>query len=158
MKVLAENRRARFDYEILETIEAGIELRGFEVKSAKAGRFNVAGSYAVIRTAPAKAHGAKAGQEAWLINSQIPPYQPKNAPSDYDPARRRRLLLRSEEIKRLIGTLKGKSVSLVALRAYLKHGFVKIELGVGRAKRKGDKREVLKKRDVEREMRRMEQN
>ena len=144
MKVLAENRRARFDYEILETIEAGIELRGFEVKSAKAGRFNIAGSYAIVR-----------GGEAWLVNSQIPPYQPKNAPPDYDPARTRRQLLQLKEIKRLVGTLKGKSVSLVALRAYLKHGFIKIELGVGRSKSKGDKREVLKKRSAEREMRRM---
>jgi len=143
-KPLAENRRARFDYEILETLEAGIELKGHEVKSVKSGRLGIAGSYAVIR-----------GGEAWLLNSQIPPYQPKNTPPDYDPTRTRRLLLRSDEIKRLVGVLKEKSVTLVPLNAHLKRGIVKIELGIGRSKKKSDKREVLKKRAAEREMRRV---
>jgi len=145
MNVLAENRRAGFDYEILETIEAGIELRGFEVKSVKGGRFNIAGSYAVVRNG-----------QAWLINSNIPAYQPKNAPADYNPDRSRRLLLKSEEIRSLIGTIKEKSVSLIPLRAYLKRGLIKVALGIGRAKKKSDKREALKKRVAQREMRRGE--
>ena len=138
--VIAENRRALFDYEISEKFEAGIELRGFEVKSAKMGMMQIAGAYTIIRSG-----------EAYLINSQIPPYQPGNTPPDYDPGRTRRLLLRKDEIKRLEGLLKQKSVSLVALRAYVKNNFIKIELGVGHAKKKGDKREALKKRAVEME-------
>ena len=143
MKTVAENRRARFDYEIVETLEAGIELRGFEVKSVKLGRMGIAGSYALIKNG-----------EAWLLGAQIPPYQPKNTPPDYDPARTRRLLLRSEEISRLSGKLKEKSVALVPLRAYLKHGLVKIELGLGKARKKADKRELIKRRDAQREMER----
>lgn len=135
MQIVAENRRAYFDYEISEKFEAGTELRGFEVKSAKLGRMQVAGSYAIVR-----------GGEIYLINSQIPPYQPGNTPPDYDPARTRRLLLRKDEIKRLEGLLRQKNVSLVALRAYIKNNFVKIEFGLGRPKKKHDKREALKKR------------
>jgi SsrA-binding protein len=141
MKTLSENRRARFDYEILETLQAGIELRGFEVKSAKSGYFDLAGSYAIVRK----------GQVS-LINARIPPYQPKNAPVDYDPSRSRRLLLRKEEISSLAGRLKDKSVHLVPLRAYTKNNLVKIELGLAKSKKKSDKREVLKKRSAEREI------
>jgi SsrA-binding protein len=142
METIAENRRARFDYEISETIDAGIELRGFEVKSAKAGRLNLAGSRVIIKQ-----------NEAWLLNSQIPPYQPNNTPKDYDQGRSRRLLLRKEEIKSLIGRLKSKSAFLIPLRAYVKNNLIKIELGLGRVRKKSDKREVLKKRAAEREMR-----
>ncbi len=143
---LTENRRARFDYEILETLEAGIELKGFEVKSAKAAQMQLAGSHALIR-----------GSELWLLNSHIPPYQPKNAPADYDPARSRRLLLRGEEIKRLTGSLKEKKLSLIPLRVYVKKNLVKVELGLGRLRKKSDKREMIKKRSAEREMRRAQQ-
>ncbi len=143
---IAENRRARFDYEVSEMFEAGIELKGFEVKSAKAGHIQLAGSHALVR-----------GRELWLLNSQIPPYQPKNAPPDYDPGRTRRLLLHAEEIKRLAGIVKEKKSSLIPLRAYVKNNLVKIELGLGRPKKKSDKREILKKRSHEREMRRVEE-
>ncbi|MBU6500404.1 MAG: SsrA-binding protein SmpB [Patescibacteria group bacterium] len=141
MKTIAENRRARFDYEILETMEAGVELRGFEVKSAKAGGFNLAGSYAILRNG-----------QAWLINSQIPPYQPKNTPDGYDPSRSRRLLLHTSEIISLAGKLKDKSVHLIPLRTYIKNNLVKIELGLARSRKKSDKRELIKKRSAEREM------
>src|SRR6266481_8396992 len=114
---IAENRRARFDYEILETHEAGIELIGTEVKSAKNGQLNLSGSYALIR-----------GHEAWLLGSQIPAHQVKNAPKDYDPSRTRRLLLHAGEIQALTGKLHEKGLSLVALNAHLKKGLVKIEL------------------------------
>jgi SsrA-binding protein len=140
---LAENRRARFDHEIVDTIEAGIELIGGEVKSVKSGHFELSGSYAIIR-----------GGELWLLNSKIPPYQPKNMPESYEPTRTRRLLLKKEEIKTLTGKLEEKGWSLIPLNSYLKHGIIKIGLGLGRARNKGDKRELLKKRDIEREMQR----
>jgi len=142
VEIIAENRRAKFDYKITDKFEAGIELRGLEVKSAKNGRLNLAGSYAILRK-----------NEAWLINADIPPYQPKNTPADYESSRSRRLLLRHEEIKNLIGKLREKSFSLIPLRAYLKGGFIKIELGLGKSRKKKDKREILKKRAAEREMR-----
>jgi SsrA-binding protein len=142
MANIAENRRARFDYEISDTFEAGIELRGYEVKSAKSGRLQIAGARVLIR-----------GSEAWLVNSHIPPYQPKNTPSGYEEDRARRLLLTKEEIQRLGGNLEEKGRLLIPLRAYLKHGFIKIELGLGRTRKKSDKREVIKKRSHEREMR-----
>jgi SsrA-binding protein len=141
MKILSENRRARFDYKISETFKAGIELRGFEVKSAKLGRMQLGGSYAIIR-----------GGEVWLINSQIPPYQPKNTPPDYDPGRNRRLLMRGDEISSLQGKLKEK-LTLVPLRVLSEKNLIKIELGLGKSLKKSDKRELLKKRAAEREMR-----
>ncbi|HVN26465.1 MAG TPA: SsrA-binding protein SmpB [Candidatus Paceibacterota bacterium] len=142
MEALAENRRARFDYEIEDTHEAGIELRGYEVKSVKAGHFQIAGARIVIR-----------GGEAWLVNSHIPPYQPKNMPADYEEDRARRILLKKDEIKALTGALQEKGRVLVPLKAYLKHHFIKLELGIGRSRKKSDKREVLKKRSHAREMR-----
>jgi SsrA-binding protein len=142
MPDIAENRRARFDYDIAEKYDAGIELRGHEVKSVKGGHLQIAGARVLIR-----------GGEAWLVNSHIPPYQPKNMPSDYEEDRARRLLLTKDEIKRLTGALQEKGQMAVPLRAYLKNGFVKIELGLGRTRKKSDKREILKKRSHEREMR-----
>ena len=140
-KELAKNRTARFDYEILEKYEAGISLRGFEVKSMKSGKVNLSGSYAVIR-----------GGEVWLLGMDIQPYQPKNTPSDYDPGQTRKLLLTEHEIKNLSGKIKESSLTLVPLRAYIKGRFIKIELGLGKSKKKRDKREAIKKRDVEREI------
>ena len=145
MKPLSENRRAKFDYEILEHIEAGIELFGHEVKSVKAGHGNLAGAYAILR-----------GGEAFLVNCQIPPYQQKNVPDDYDPSRTRRLLLHKDEIKELVGKLKEKGLSLLALSFTTKKNLVKVELGLGRSRKSHDKREVLKKRAVQREMDRRE--
>ncbi len=142
MENIAENRKARFDYDIIETFEAGVELIGPEVKSAKGGRFQIAGARALIR-----------GGEAWLVNSHIPPYQPKNMPQGYEEDRSRRLLLTKGEIKSLAGALHEKGHVLVPLRAYLKHGFIKLELGLGRSRKKSDKREVIKKRTHQREMR-----
>lgn len=142
MENIAENRRVRFDYAIEDTYEAGVALLGHEVKSAKGGRFQIAGARVLIR-----------GGEAFLVNSHIPPYQPKNTPVDYEEDRSRRLLLTKDEIKSLTGALHEKGRVLIPLRAYLKHGFVKLELGLGRAKKKSDKRETIKKRSHEREMR-----
>lgn len=140
MDNLAENRRARFDYEIEDTLEGGLELLGTEVKSAKSGKMELVGSYIIIR-----------GGEAWLVNAKIPAYQAKNAPKDYDAERTRRVLLKKEEIKELTGKLSQKSHALLPLEAYLKKGIVKLKLGLGRSKKKKDKRETIKKRDLERE-------
>ncbi len=142
MPDLAENRRARFDYELLETFEAGISLTGQEVKSVKLGQMQLAGSYAVLR-----------GGELWLLNASIPAYQPKNAPADYEPQRSRRLLLRREELATLAGRTKEKGLSLIALRAYAKKGKIKIAIALGRSRKKSDKRELLKKRTTLREIR-----
>jgi len=142
MEAIAENRKARFDYEIRETYEAGIELRGYEVKSAKGGRFQIVGARVLIR-----------GGEAWLVNSHIPPYQPKNTPADYEEDRSRKLLLTKDEIKRMTGALREKGQIIIPLKAYVKRGLVKLELGLGRSRKKSDKREALKKRSHEREMR-----
>jgi len=142
METIAENPRARFDYDIKEIFEAGVELKGYEVKSAKGGRFQIAGSHVLIRH-----------DEAWLVNAHIPPYQPKNMPSYYAEDRARRLLLAANEIKNISGILRDKSQRLIPLRAYLKNGFIKLELGLGRSRKKSDKREVIKKRAHTREMR-----
>ncbi len=139
---IAENRRARFDYEIKETYEAGIELFGHEVKSAKHGMMQLAGTHVLVR-----------GGEVWLVNAQIPPYQPGNTPSDYEPDRVRRLLLSRNEIAALSAMLKEKTAHVIPLRAYVAHGLIKIALGVGRSRKKADKRDVLKKRSHLREMR-----
>jgi len=143
MKVLAENRKARFDYEILERFEAGMVLIGQEVKSIKSGRMSLKGSYVVLR-----------GEEPYLIGANVPPYQPKNAPPDYEPERSKKLLLTKSEIKHLIGKTKEKGLTLVPLRVYTKRGKVKLEFGIGKGRKKADKRELIKKREAERELKR----
>jgi len=143
MKIFSVNKRAGFDYEILETFEAGMELKGFEVKSIASGRVNTTGSYAIIR-----------GGEAWIVNLDIPPYQPQNTPEGYDPKRTRKLLLQKKEIEHLIGRTKEKGLTIVPMKMYNKNSKIKIELGLGRSKKKYDKREVIKKRETEREIRR----
>lgn len=143
-KKLAENRRAYYDYQILETYEAGLVLRGYEVKAIKTGHVSLKGSYVMI----------KDGQ-VYLINAVIPPYQPANTPDNYDPERNRRLLLKKSEINSLIGKSKQKGLTLVPLRLYTKRGKIKIEFALGRGKRKIDKRELIKKREVEREIKRL---
>ncbi|MEO5635166.1 MAG: SsrA-binding protein SmpB [Candidatus Paceibacterota bacterium] len=138
----AENRKARFDYEILEKYEAGIELEGTEVKSVRAGRMSLEGSFVIIR-----------GGEAYLINSNIPPYQVKNAPADYDPLRNRKLLLTKKEIMELSGNEK-KALTIVPISVYNKNRKIKLEIALVKGKKKFDKRETLKKRDTDREIRR----
>lgn len=142
MSKLAENRRARFDYEVLETFDAGIELLGFEVKSVKAGRMGLAGSYAVF-----------SGGQLFLLNAQIPPYQTGNTPEGYDASRSRRLLFHKSELARLHGLLEQKTFTLVPLEAFSNRGLVKIRLGLARSRKAKDKREYIKKRIHHREMR-----
>ena len=137
------NKKAYFDYEILETYEAGIELFGFEVKSIKTGRLNLTGTFVVIKN-----------EEAWLLNANIPAYQPQNSPPDYNPDRSRRLLLHKSEIKELIGKSVQKGLTLVPLRVYTKKNRIKILVGLGRYKKKIDKREDIKKREAARDIER----
>lgn len=140
MKTIIENKKAYFNYQILEKFEAGISLIGQEVKSIKLGRINLAGSYVVLKDS-----------EIFLIGVNIPPYQPKNVPSDYNPERSRKLLLKKSEIKYLIGKVKQRGLTLVPLKVYTKRGKIKLEFGVARGKKKVDKRELIKKREFERE-------
>ncbi len=141
MPELAFNRKALFDYEILEKFEAGLVLTGHEVKSAKKGHLTLQGSYVVIR-----------GEEAWLLNASIASFQPKNAPSDYEPLRTRKLLLHKHEIKSLIGQTKQKGLTLVSLRVYTKKAKVKLEFALARGKHKADKREKIIKRETKRDI------
>src|SRR3989338_721423 len=143
MPSYAENRKARFNYEILEKYEAGIELLGVEVKSVRGGQMSLEGAFVIIR-----------GGEAYLINANIPPYQAKNAPKDYDPLRNRKLLLTKKEISELRGSEKNKSLTIVPISVYNKNRKIKLEIALVKGKKKFDKRETLKKRDTDRELRR----
>jgi len=142
MKILAENKKAYFNYEILERFEAGLVLIGQEVKSIKSGRLSLKGSYVVLR-----------GEEPYLIGASIPPYQPKNAAANYEPERSRKLLLNKWEIKKLIGKSKEKSLTLIPLKVYTKNARIKLEFGIAKGRKKFDKREVIKKRETDREIR-----
>ena len=143
MAILAKNKKAYFNYQILEKFEAGLVLIGQEVKSIKSGRVNLAGSYVVIKNG-----------EAYLIGCNVPPYQPKNAPPDYNPGRSRKLLLKKAEIKHLIGKSRQKGLTLMPLRMYTKRGRIKLEFSITKGKKEIDKRELIKKRETERKIKR----
>lgn len=143
MTVYTENRKARFDYEILEKYEAGIELLGVEVKSVRGGRMSLEGAFVIVR-----------GGEAFLINANVPPYQPNNSPKDYDPLRNKKLLLTKKEIATLIGSEKNKSLTIVPISVYNKNRKIKVEIALVKGKKKQDKRETIKKRETDREIRR----
>jgi SsrA-binding protein len=142
-KVVTDNRKARYLYEILDTYEAGIELKGTEVKSIRAGRVNLQDGYALLR-----------GGEAWLINVHISPYENTGTFFNHDPRRTRKLLLHRREINKLIGQVEQKGLTLVPLKMYLKRGRVKVVIGLARGKKLHDKRETVRRRDDERSMRR----
>jgi SsrA-binding protein len=141
-KIVASNRKARHNYEILERLEAGLVLTGSEVKSLREGRSSLAEAYARV-----------SGGEAWLENMHIPPYE-QGEKRGYDPLRPRKLLLHRKEIDRLVGKQKEQSLALVPLRVYFVHGIAKVELGLGRGKREYEKRQSTLKRLAEREMER----
>ncbi|MDY6805273.1 MAG: SsrA-binding protein SmpB [Cyanobacteriota bacterium] len=142
-KVIADNRQARYQYHILETHEAGIELKGTEVKSIRAGKCNVRDSYALIREG-----------EAWLLNLHISPYQAASEFFNHEPRRTRRLLLHKQEIRKLIGKVEQQGLTLVPLKLYFKQGRVKVEIALAKGKKLYDKREDIKKRDDKRAMQR----
>ena len=141
MKDVAQNRQAFHNYEILEKFEAGIVLTGTEIKSARDGKVNLKDSYGLV----------KAG-EVWLLNCHISPYSHGNY-SNHEPLRTRKLLLRRPEINKLIGRTTERGLTLVPLRMYLKEGRLKCELALAKGRKVHDKREVSKKKTIDKETR-----
>jgi SsrA-binding protein len=143
-KVVAENRRARFDYFVDERLEAGIALQGTEVKALRGGEGSIAESYATVE-----------GEEVWLINSHIPEYSHGNR-MNHEPRRRRKLLLKGREIAKLHGAITRQGLTLVPLSIYFNsNGKAKVELAVARGKKAHDKRDTIKERDWKREQARV---
>lgn len=147
MEFLTENKKAFFNYEILEKFNAGVELLGLEVKSLKAKRGTLDGAYVSVRD-----------NEVFLLGATIPPYQPKNTPADYEPTRPRRLLLTKKEISQLSGRENQRGLTIVPLSLYNAERKIKITIAVARGKKKYDKRETLKKREASREIQRTLKN
>ncbi|GET04982.1 SsrA-binding protein SmpB [Ligilactobacillus agilis] len=145
-KPLAQNKKASHDYHILDTIEAGIVLTGTEIKSIRAARINLKDGFAQIKNG-----------EAWLMNVHISLYDQGNQ-FNHDPLRNRKLLLHKKQINQLAGEISKKGVTLVPLKVYIKNGFAKVLLGLAQGKHDYDKRESIKKRDQEREIRRTLKN
>ncbi|KRL02992.1 SsrA-binding protein SmpB [Liquorilactobacillus capillatus] len=143
---LAQNRKASHDYSIIDTIEAGVVLTGTEIKSIRNRRLNLKDGFAQIRNG-----------EAWLMNVHISPYDQGNQ-FNHDPLRKRKLLLHKKQIQRLMNESSDKGVTLVPLKVYLKSGFAKVLLGVGKGKRAYDKRESIKRKDQERQIQRTLKN
>jgi len=139
---IAQNRKARFDYDILETVEAGIVLKGTEIKSIRNGRISLQDGFAGFR-----------GDELWLYNVHIAAFKEGNQ-FNHDPRRTRKLLLKRKELNRLIGLVKQSGHTLVPLKVYIKNGVAKVLLGLGKGKKKYDKRESIKRKDQEREIKR----
>jgi SsrA-binding protein len=139
-RAIATNRRARHDYEILETVEVGLVLRGTEVKSLRTGLVNFKDSFATIRNG-----------EAWLRGCHISPYS-HGTDANHDPERDRKLLLHRREISRLAGRVAERGLTLVPLRLYFKDGRAKLELGLARGRQIHDKRSAIREREVRREM------
>ena len=139
-KVVASNRKAFHDYEILETYEAGIVLRGTEVKSLRESQVNFKDCYAAVDN-----------REAWLVGCYIAPYHHGSA-ANHDPERKRKLLLHRREIERLVGKVAERGLTLIPLRLYFKSGRAKCELGLARGKKLHDKRASIREREAKREM------
>lgn len=137
MSNLAINKKAGFDYELLERFEAGLMLLGHEVKSAKIGNAHLSGSYVVVRD-----------NGAWLIGSHIGHYRQASPLSGYDPERSRQLLLHKKEIRYLQGKATEKRLTFIPLKLYTKAGKIKLEFALARSKKKYEKREIIKKRDI----------
>ena len=140
MNIFTENRKANFNYEILEKYQAGLVLLGQEVKSIKMGMVGLSGRYVMFRN-----------NELYLVGCHIPPYQPKNAP-EYLPERERKLLLTKREILYLQGKISQKGLTFVPLKIYTKNGRIKLEFALARLIKKVDQRQVIKKREAKREM------
>jgi len=141
---LIENKRVGFDYEILETIEAGLELLGLEVKSLRAGQGSLKGARVVAR-----------GGEAYLVGATIPPWQVKNAPKSYDPERTRRLLLNTKEIAHVASAEGEKGLTIVPLSVYNKGRNLKLGIAIVRGKKKEDKRHSIRAREEKRRLNRL---
>jgi len=140
MGVLSDNKQAFFDYEILEKFEAGLVLFGWEVKSIKLGRASLRGAFVFFKQVP------------FLVNASIPAYQASNTPKEDDPTRSRKILLSKKEIAYLTTAVQEKGLTVIPLRLYTKGDKIKIELALAKGKKRFDKRETIKKRDVKREI------
>ncbi|MBC7359129.1 MAG: SsrA-binding protein SmpB [Desulfacinum sp.] len=143
IKIVCQNKKARHDFEIVETVEAGMVLQGTEVKSLREGRANLKDSYAKIK-----------GEEIWLYDLHISPY-PHASYNNHEPERTRKLLLHKREIRRLMGKTQEKGLTLVPLKIYFRKGKAKVELALARGKKAYDKRERIKKKEEAREMDRL---
>lgn len=137
---IARNKRARFDYHILETFEAGLVLSGTEVKSLRDGRANISDAYGIIKDG-----------EAYLLNLHISPYESRGY-ANHEPDRTRKLLLHRKEIRRLIGAVERQGLTLVPLELYFKRGLAKVAMALGKGKKLHDKRDTARERDAEREI------
>lgn len=144
MTVIAKNKEAFFNYEIEETLEAGISLLGHEVKSTKAGNVSLKGAHATIH-----------GEEVFLVNAHIAPYKYAGELPGYEPTRSRKLLLKKRQISGMIGKYKVAGYAIVPLELYTKKGLVKVKLGIGRGKKKWDKRESIRAREDQRKIQRL---
>lgn len=145
MPTITANKKVYHDYEILQTIEAGIVLSGPEVKSIKSGNIDLSGGYVTIDR-----HGS-----LWLINTTVAPYAPAAAAQqNYNPGHSRKLLLHKKEASSLIGKIKSQRITIIPLKVYTKKGLIKIEIGLARGKKKYDKREAIKKRDADKKIKR----
>jgi len=140
VKTVATNRKARFEYQLLETFEAGLVLKGTEIKSVRMGQISLQEAY--VRTD---------GKEAWLVGAHIAPYEHASA-FQHDPDREKKLLLNKREIRELYDALRIKGLTIIPVRVYLKGGRAKVEIAIAKGKKKYDKREAIKKRDFEREV------
>jgi SsrA-binding protein len=146
-KIIADNRQARFQYEILETYEAGIQLMGTEVKSIRAGKTNLKDGFATIRNG-----------EAFLMNVHISPHSTTRELFNHEPRRTRKLLMNRDEIRKLTARVDQDGLTLVPLKMYLKRGWVKIDIALARGKKLHDKREATRKREDQRDMQRALKN
>jgi len=144
--LIAQNRKARHDYTVLDTIEAGIVLKGTEIKSIRAGRINLKDGFASL-----------SGDEVWLYNVHIAPFEQGNR-FNHDPYRVRKLLFKRREIDKVAGDVNQSGITLVPLKVYIKHGVAKILIGIAKGKKKYDKRETLKRKDQERQIQRALKN
>lgn len=143
-KTLAINKKGLYNYETLDKIEAGIILSGSEVKSIKQGHINLAGSYVTIT-----------GRELWLLNSHVSQYKPGK---EFEPTQKRKLLVSKKELKYLFGKSEEKGLTIIPTQVYLKNNLIKVEIAVARGKKEYDKREIKKKRDTQRELKRKFKN
>lgn len=143
MSTFITNRKARFDFDILDTIEAGLVLHGFEVKSIRNGRGKIEGAFVQIR-----------GNEGYLVGASIPAYQPANTPKDYEPERIRKLLLTRKELEKIQQQTEKERLTAIPLSLYSAGRNIKLEIAIARGKRKHDKRESIKERDTKRDIER----
>jgi SsrA-binding protein len=143
---LAYNKRAKFDYDIVKTYEAGLVLAGHEVKSIKTGHVSLKGAFVTAKTSGLKL------PELYLINAHIPAYKHASKLEGYEPYRSRKLLLKKKEINYLIGKKQEQGLTLVPIKIYTKRSLLKLEFGIGKGRKKFDKREVIKKRETDRKI------